>query len=131
MRAFYFLSILGLGWGMWALRSIDMFGLSPILENLRAGPSPSMSFTIAGPYRWVRHPLYLFMIVLFWAYPSLTVDDRLLFNILWTIWVFIGTILEERDLVDDFGDAYRDYQAKVPMLLPHSFIPAYPDRKVF
>jgi protein-S-isoprenylcysteine O-methyltransferase Ste14 len=129
MRAFYFLSLMGLGWGMWALGSIDMFGLDPILENLRAKPSPSMPFTIRGPYRWVRHPLYLFMIVLFWACPSLTAD-RLLFNILWTIWVVIGTILEERDLVDDFGDAYRDYQANVPMLVPHGFNPAYPNRKV-
>ena len=130
MRAFYFLSILGLGWSMWALRSIDMFGLDPIVENLRVEPSPSMPLTIRGPYRWVRHPLYLFMIVLFWAYPSLTAD-RVLFNILWTIWVVIGTILEERDLVEDFGDAYRDYQANVPMLVPHGFIPVYPPRKGF
>jgi len=128
MRAFYFLSIIGTGWGMWALRSIDMFGLDPILKNLRVKPSPSMPFTIRGPYRWVRHPLYLFMIVLFWSCPSLTAD-RLLFNILWTIWVVIGTILEERDLVDDFGDAYRDYQANVPMLVPHGFLAAYPTGK--
>jgi len=124
MRGFYLLSIIGTGWGMWALRSIDMFGLDPIIENLRAKPSPPMAFTIRGPYRWVRHPLYLFMIVLFWSCPLLTID-RLLFNILWTIWVVTGTILEERDLVDDFGEAYRDYQAKVPMLVPLGFQPAY------
>jgi len=117
MRAFYFLSILGIGWGIWALRSIDMFGLDPILENLRAKPSPSMPFTIRGPYRWVRHPLYLFMIVLFWSCPALTVD-RLLFDVLWTIWGVIGTIFGERDLADDFGVAYRDYQANVPMIVP-------------
>ena len=128
IRAVYFLSILGLGWGMWALRSIDMFGLGPVLEKIQADPSPSMALTIRGPYRWVRHPLYLFMIVLFWACPSLTAD-RLLLNILWTIWIVIGTILEERDLVDDFGDAYRDYQASVPMLVPHGLMPAYPTDK--
>jgi protein-S-isoprenylcysteine O-methyltransferase Ste14 len=128
MRTFYFLSILGICWGMWALRSIDMFGLDPILKNLRSKPSPPSPLRIQGPYRWVRHPLYLLMIVLFWSYPSLTAD-RLLFNILWTIWVVIGTILEERDLVDDFGDAYRDYQTNVPMLVPHSFLSAYPAGK--
>jgi protein-S-isoprenylcysteine O-methyltransferase Ste14 len=125
MRAFYFLSILGTCWGMWALRSVDMFGLDSIIKNLRAKPSPSKPFTIQGPYRWVRHPLYLFMIVLFWSCPILT-TDRLLFNIMWTVWVIIGTILEERDLADDFGDAYRDYQAKVPMLFPRGIRPAYP-----
>lgn len=52
-------SILGTGWGMWALRSIDRFGLDPIIGNLRGTPSPPMTFTIRGPYRWVRHPLYL------------------------------------------------------------------------
>jgi protein-S-isoprenylcysteine O-methyltransferase Ste14 len=68
------------------------------------------------------------MTVLFWSCPSLTAD-RLLFNILWTAWVVMGTILEERDLVDDFGDSYRDYQANVPMLVPHRLLPAYPADK--
>jgi protein-S-isoprenylcysteine O-methyltransferase Ste14 len=128
VRTAYFLAILGICWGMWALRSIDMFGLGPILKNLQAKPAPSRPFTIRGPYRWVRHPLYLFMIVLFWSCPSLTAD-RLLFNILWTAWVVIGTILEERDLVDDFGDTYRDYQANVPMLVPRGFLPVCPAGK--
>jgi protein-S-isoprenylcysteine O-methyltransferase Ste14 len=44
--------------------------------------------------------------------------DRLLYNVLWSIWVVIGTFLEERDLVVDFGEPYRDYQRKVPMLIP-------------
>jgi hypothetical protein len=37
--------------------------------------------------------------------------------------IFIGSILEERDLVSDFGDIYRDYQRKVPMLIPRHFHP--------
>jgi protein-S-isoprenylcysteine O-methyltransferase Ste14 len=125
MRSFYFLSLLGICWGMWVLRLIDVFGLDPIIKNLQAKPSLSMPFTIRGPYRWVRHPLYLFMIVLFWSCPILTTDS-LLFNILWTVWVIVGTILEERDLAEGFGDAYRAYQANVPMLFPQGFRPAYP-----
>lgn len=124
MRVFYFLSIIGMCWGMLALRSIDMFGLDQILKHMQAKPPPTIPFTIRGPYRWVRHPLYLFTIVLFWSYPLLTAD-RLLFNILWTIWVVVGTILEERDLVNNFGTAYCDYQATVPMLVPHGILPAY------
>jgi protein-S-isoprenylcysteine O-methyltransferase Ste14 len=64
------------------------------------------------------------MLVLFWSCPELT-TDRLLFNIVWTIWVVGATVLEERDLTEDFGDAYRDYQAKVPMLLPRKIRPSY------
>lgn len=125
LRVVFFLSILGIFWGLWALRSIDMFGLNPILKHIRGMSIPDSPFRIRGPYRWVRHPLYLFMIVLFWSCPVLT-TDRLLFNILWTIWVVVETVLEEKDLTDDFEDAYRDYQAKVPMLLPRGIRPAYP-----
>ena len=128
LRLLFLLSILGMLWGMWALRSIDMFGLGPILTYIRTTPRKETPFTIRGPYRWVRHPLYLFMLVLFWSCPVLT-TDRLLCNVLWTIWVVAATILEERDLIDDFGDAYRDYQAKVPMLLPRGVRPAYPAGK--
>jgi protein-S-isoprenylcysteine O-methyltransferase Ste14 len=68
------------------------------------------------------------MIILFWPAPLLTMD-RLLFNTFWTIWVVAATVLEERDLTDDFGEAYRDYQAKVPMLVPKGFRPVYLSEK--
>ena len=72
---------------------------------------------VKGAYRWVRHPLYLAVLLMIWSYPVLTVD-RLLFNMLWTLWIVTGTVLEERDLVAGFGDEYRDYERNVPMLLP-------------
>lgn len=125
MRACFFLSILGTFWGFWALHPIDfsyMLGLKPILNNLRVKPSFPMPLRIRGPYRWVRHPLYLFIIVIIWAYPLLTAD-RLLFNVLWTIWIVIGAFLEERDLVANFGAAYRDYQQRVPMFIPRRLRP--------
>lgn len=128
LRVLFFLSILGMFWGLYALRSIDMFGLNPILKYIRATPIQEIPFTVRGPYRWVRHPLYLFMVVMFWTCPILTAD-RLFFNILWTIWVVVATVLEERDLTDDFGDAYRAYQARVPMLLPRGFRPSFPNSK--
>jgi hypothetical protein len=55
----------------------------------------------------------LLAVVLLWQEA-----DRLLFNVLWTIWIVIGTVLEERDLTSDFGNDYREYQRNVPMLLP-------------
>jgi len=76
-----------------------------------------MPFTVAGPYRWVRHPLYLFTILMIWSCPDLT-RDRLLFNLLWTVWIVIGSYFEEIDLIVEFDDAYREYQKRVPMLVP-------------
>lgn len=128
LRGIFVLSVLGMVWGLLALRAVDMFGLSPILKRSNEKPIHANHLIIRGPYRWVRHPLYLFMIILFWSAPVLTMD-RLLFNTLWTLWVVSATVLEERDLVVDFGAAYRDYQLTVPMLVPKSFRPAYISEK--
>ena len=118
----YLLSFTGFIWGTRALKAFDPYGLRPILGRLRGRKPRPMLFVVRGPYRWVRHPLYLFMILMIWSCPNLT-SDRLLFDGLWTVWIVIGSILEERDLVLEFGDAYREYQRKVPMLIPHRVRP--------
>ena len=117
LRGVHGLAIAGFAWGGLALGSIDSFGLKPIQARL-SGTKPSPTpFAVRGPYRWVRHPLYLFCLMIIWSYPDLT-TDRLLFNILWSVWIVIGTVLEERDLVLDIGQPYKDYRRTVPMLLP-------------
>ncbi|HEX9101863.1 MAG TPA: isoprenylcysteine carboxylmethyltransferase family protein [Polyangia bacterium] len=70
-------------------------------------------------YRWVRHPIYVGYFVVFWATPRMTVGHVLLATGM-SACIAIGVYFEERDLVRHFGDAYRDYQARVPMLLPFS-----------
>ncbi len=124
-RLLFLLGIAGFFWGVKALGSFDTFGLQPVLDRIRrrAAKPESQPLAIRGPYRWVRHPLYLFALMLFWSAPEITAD-RLLFNVLWTCWVVAGTILEERDLVAQFGDAYVEYQREVPMLLPWRWRPA-------
>ena len=117
LRAIFLFSLLGFYWGIKALRFFDPFGLRPIVSRLRGRNLTPMPFTVAGPYRLVRHPLYLFMLLMIWFFPDLT-RDRLLFNLLWTAWIVIGSYLEEIDLVAEFGDAYREYQKRVPMLIP-------------
>jgi methanethiol S-methyltransferase len=104
------------GWGAMALRKLDLFGTRAIAghEGIE-GPPPV--FIVRGPYRWVRHPWYLAVIMLFWSCTDFTAA-RLLFNVLWTGWVVFGTRLEEVDLVHDFGHVYEDYQRQVPMLIP-------------
>jgi protein-S-isoprenylcysteine O-methyltransferase Ste14 len=118
LRFIFLLSLVGFYWGIKALGTFDGFGIRPIKRQLRGKkPPPNMPFVIRGPYRWMRHPLYFFCLLLIWSCPDLTVD-RLLFNVLWTAWIIVGTILEERDLIADFGDVYRDYQRRVPMIIP-------------
>lgn len=55
--------------------------------------------------------------VVFAALPRMR-EDRFLFNALWTLWIFVGATLEERDLVSAFGADYLRYRKSVPMLIP-------------
>ena len=117
LRGVAFLGVVGVLWGVMVFRDFDPFGRQPIRAALAGRPHPSPCFVVRGPYRWVRHPLYFFTLVLLWAMPDLSLD-RLLFNVLWSVWIVLGAFLEERDLVADFGEEYRQYQKSVPMLMP-------------
>jgi len=116
-RAIALVAIAGFIWGVRALGSFDPYGRIPLVVHLRGRQLRPPEFVLRGPYLWVRHPLYFCMLVLIWSVPSVT-SDRLLFNVLWTVWIVIGSYLEERDAVAEFGERYRDYQRTVPMLLP-------------
>lgn len=117
-RGLFVLAAGGIVWGALALGGFDSLGLRPIRNRFRTCPARPPVLTVRGPYRWVRHPLYFFVLVMMWSFPFLTLD-RLLFNLLWTAWIITGTVLEERDLIAEFGDRYRVYQSNVPMLIPN------------
>jgi len=123
-RATFVLSIVGFVWGVLSLGSFDAFGIGPIRGDAGPPGTTQEALKTRGPYRWVRHPLYLCCITMIWSCPDLTAD-RVLFNLLWTGWIVLGTTLEERDLIARFGHDYRLYQARVPMLIPTSIRPRY------
>jgi hypothetical protein len=117
MRALFVAALGGIVWSNLVLHSFDIFGLRAIRCHLRGTAKPATSFTERGPYRWVRHPQYFCILVMIWSQPDLTAD-RLLFNVLWSTWIAVGTILEERDLTVTIGQQYQEYQSRVPMLIP-------------
>jgi protein-S-isoprenylcysteine O-methyltransferase Ste14 len=117
LRALFFIAITVQVWGIWSLKSADLFGTKSLLRY-QAATQPLSSIVIRGPYRWVRHPLYLTTLLMIWSNPDLTAD-RLLFNVLFTVWIIAGAVLEERDLVEVYGDDYREYQRSVPMMIPY------------
>lgn len=111
------LAAAGFVWGFTSLRHHDPLGIRAIRAHHAGLPGRAVALEVRGPYRWVRHPLYLCVLVLFWANPEVSAD-RLLFNLLWSAWVVLATFLEERDLTAELGAPYRAYRRRVPMLLP-------------
>ncbi len=68
-------------------------------------------------YSLVRHPMYLGFLLAYWAIPIMS-TGHFIFALEMTIYTFIGIQFEEKMLIGFIGRKYRDYQKKVPMLIP-------------
>ncbi|MBR0694792.1 methanethiol S-methyltransferase [Bradyrhizobium lablabi] len=111
-----------LGWAIvftstFLINHFELFGLHQVVNNLAGCETPAPRFRTPLYYKFVRHPLYLGFIIAFWAAPTMSVG-HLLFAAVTTAYIFVGIFLEERDLVDLFGDEYRNYKQRVSMLIP-------------
>jgi hypothetical protein len=92
-----------------SVRAIDPLELAGIRRPGTAGPS---ALQITGPYRLVRHPLYLGWMLIVFGAAHMT-GDRLAFASITSLYLVIAIPWEERSLERTFGDAYRRYQVDV------------------
>jgi len=103
--------------GTFLINHFEFSGLLQVTYHLNSRPMPAPHLSTHLLYNLVRHPIYLGMIIAFWAAPTMTVG-HLLFAAFNVVYILVGLTLEERDLVSIFGDEYRRYKARVPMLVP-------------
>jgi len=92
--------------------ALHFLGLRQLLQQ-----DAAFTLNTGGFYGIVRHPLYLFGLIILWLTPVMTVNILTLFALL-SIYLFLGAKLEERRLVREFGQDYIDYRRRTPMIVP-------------
>ena len=111
-----------LGWALvlvatFLISHLELFGIKQALDTVLRLKAPDTSFKTPLLYRVVRHPMYAGFLMAFWATPHMTVG-RLVFAVTCTLYIVIGSRLEEKDLLVLFGDPYRRYQQRIGRLIP-------------
>ena len=122
--------VLGLVMGAVASSAIDgqdLIGLRRPLLALRGREYREPPFMTPSLYRFVRHPIQLGVLLLLWGAGTMSYD-RLIMALCCTAYVLIALPLEERELVAQYGDAYRRYQQLVPRLFPRLKLPERSER---
>jgi protein-S-isoprenylcysteine O-methyltransferase Ste14 len=110
------------GWGLLLAATFEidhfaLFGVKQPLLALRGKTLPKAELRTKLIYRFVRHPIQTGILVGMWATPDMTASHAL-FAGLMTAYVMVGLYFEERELVREFGEGYREYRRRVAKLIP-------------
>jgi protein-S-isoprenylcysteine O-methyltransferase Ste14 len=116
------------GWGLvlvttFLLNHFDLFGLRQVWLYFLGRPYTRLRLGTPGPYKLVRHPLYLGWFFAFWSTPTMTLA-HLVFALTTAAYILVAIGWEEKDLIHEHGPAYESYRRRVPMLVPGLRLPS-------
>jgi len=117
------MGIFAIGWivvfaSTFMINHFELTGLQQIYNNWKDKQAENATFKVNYFYKFVRHPLMLGFLIVFWATPLMTLG-HLLFTGVMTLYIFVAVkYLEEKDLRKEIGPAYEEYQKNVPMIIP-------------
>lgn len=105
-----------------SLVQIDLgrfLGVRQAIAYLRGEPLPlpDEPLQMGGLYRVVRHPLYLFSLMVIFAVPVMT-EGYLAFALGVAAYFILGSLVEERRLAAAYGATYEQYRERVAWLIP-------------
>jgi len=103
---------------LWVGRSYDMLEFIGIRQWRTRAKSidDQEQFRISYLHRFVRHPWYFFVLVILWT-RDVRAADLVMYTVI-TLYLVLGSRLEERTLVAYHGDTYRRYRERVPGIIP-------------
>jgi protein-S-isoprenylcysteine O-methyltransferase Ste14 len=99
----------------WGIRQVQS-------GNSYSALSKSNDIDTSGILSIIRHPWYSATILLVWAGSAELYVSSSLVNVILTVYIFIGTILEERKLIVEYGEKYQEYRKSVSMLFPYKWL---------
>ena len=108
-----------LGWRHYDIRQV--IGIKQISEGTAdRAITETGALDTSGVLGMTRHPWYFATMLLIWA-RQMDVA-AIIVNVILTFYLIVGTYLEEKKLLREFGENYRNYQNKVSMLIPFNWL---------
>jgi len=98
------------------INHFDLFGLCQSWLYFRGKEYTPLKFGRPGPYKYIRHPLYVGWFMFFWMTPTMTIA-HLVCAVGTTVYILIAIQFEERDLIEHHPE-YEQYRKETPMFIP-------------
>ena len=109
-----------LSWATFLVNHFELFGLRQAWLHYRQQKYRELDFEEKSLYRWIRHPIMLGTLIILWASPQMSLG-HFWFSGLMTVYMLIGIHFEEKSLLQQHGELYRNYQSRTWKLVPYFY----------